>query len=273
MSLEAQVRSIADAFSGTLGVCAVNMTTGERLELRAHEPFSTASTIKLSILYQVWLGVQDGRWRLEDSLTLTRDNKAQGSGVLQDLAEGLRLTVRDAAVLMIVISDNTATNMLIDLCSVDQVNRSMADLGIQEMRLHKKIGAPSPLPLGEATPASMARLLELIGTRQVLTPAACDEMVDILKRQRFKENTSRYIAAAESEIGEPEVQIASKSGWVRAVRNDVALVWAPRATYVLSMFSRDCLDRRYHPDNEAALALARVSEAVYQAWGEPRQKD
>lgn len=270
MTLEARLQAIADSFTGTLGVCAVNLTTGERVELKAHEPFSTASTIKLPILYQVWLGAQEGRWRLDDRLTLTRPNKAQGSGVLQDLTDGLRLTVRDTAVLMVVISDNTATNMLIDLCSIEQVNQSMIDLEIAGMRLNKKIGAPSELPLGEATPASMARLMELIATRQVLTPEACDEIMEILKRQRYKENTTRYIAAAESESGEPEVQVASKSGWVRGVRNDVAIIWAPQATYLLSMFSGGCRDRRFHPDNEGSLVLARVSEAVYEAWGAPR---
>lgn len=270
MTLEARIQAISDAFSGTLGVCAINLTTGERLELKAHDFFSTASTIKLSILYEVWLGAREGRWRLDDTLTLTQANKAQGSGVLQDLTNGLSLPVRDTAVLMTVISDNTATNMLIDLCSIERINQSMIDLGIVGMRLNKKIGAAPELPLGEATPASMARLLELIVTRQVLSPEACEEIIEILKRQRFKENTTRFIAAAESESGEPEVQVASKSGWVRGVRNDVAIIWAPRATYVISMFSGGCRDRRYHPDNEGSLVLARVSEAVYEAWGSPR---
>lgn len=269
MSLPGEIQAIAASFSGSLGVCALHLGTGERLEFQADTVFSTASTIKLAVLYEVWRGSLDGRWRLDDCLYLTTANKVEGSGVLQDLTDGLRLSVRDTAVLMTVISDNTATNMLIDLCSMARINQSMAELGLGAIRLNKKIGVRSDLPLGEATPAAMANLMARIGTHSLLTPAACAEMLAILTRQRYKENTSRYIPATDDESGEPAVVIASKSGWVRGVRNDVALVRSPRSTYVLSMFSQDCQDRRYYPDNEGSLALARVSEAVYHAWGAP----
>ncbi len=267
MDLTVRVEAIAGSFSGRLGVAAVNLTTGERFSLNAAESFPPASTIKLPVLYEVFRGVEEGRWSLDDRLTLTGANMVEGSGVLLDLTPGLQLTVRDLAVLMIVISDNTATNMLIDLCTPDAVNRSLAELQIRGVRLNRKIGMNLEVPLGEATPAGMARLMELIATRQVLTPHACDAMIDILQRQRFKDLTSRFIPETDSETDLPPVRIASKSGWIRGVRNDVALIWAPRSTYVLAMFSRDCRDRRFYHDNEGAITLARVSQAVYEAWG------
>lgn len=267
MDLAGPVGSIVQAFSGTLGVAAINLTTGERFEHQAGLSFYPASTIKLPLLYEVFRGAAEGRWNLSDPLTLTPENTVEGSGVLLDLTPGLQLSVRDVATLMVTVSDNTATNMLVDLCTIDAVNRSMAELGVEGVRMNRKIGMFLERPLGEATPAGMARLMELIATRQVLTPEACDQMVDILTRQKYKENTNRFIPETDAEEGAPPVQIASKSGWIRGVRNDVALIRTPRAQYVLAMFSKDCADRRFYLDNEGSIALARVSQAVYEAWG------
>ncbi|HYG57509.1 MAG TPA: serine hydrolase [Symbiobacteriaceae bacterium] len=270
MHLAEQITAIAQAFSGKLGVAAINLTTGERFEYQAQHSFYPASTIKVPLLYTVFKGALEGRWNLEDKLTLTADNIVEGSGVLLDLTPGLQLSVRDVATLMIVVSDNTATNMLVDLCGTDEINSAVAELGIDGVRMNRKIGMHMQIPLGEATPAGMARLAELIATRRVLTPHACSSMIDILKRQKFKELTNRFIPESDSEDDNALVQIASKSGWIRGTRNDVAIIWAPRANYVLSMFSRDCKDRRFYHDNEGSITLARVSQAVYEAWGQVR---
>lgn len=267
MEITQRVDAIARDFSGMLGVAAHNLTTGERFERNAHLAFPPASTIKLPLLYMIYKGVLEGRWRLEDLLTLTPGNVVEGSGVLLDLTPGLKLSVKDTATLMVVVSDNTATNMLVDLCPVEEVNREMERLGITGVRMNRKIGINTDLPLGEATPFGMEKLMHLIATRQVLTPDLCDGMIDILKRQKYKELTNRFIPDTDSEEDLPPVRIASKSGWVRGVRNDVALMWAPRATYVLAMYSKDCKDRRFYHDNEAAIALAKVSQVIYETWG------
>lgn len=267
MELLERITAIDQGFSGTLGVAAINLTTGDRLDYQSGDSFYPASTIKLPLLYEVFRGAEDGRWSLADQLTLTPANMVEGSGVLLDLTPGLKLSVKDIASLMIVVSDNTATNMLVDLCTTEAVNRSMAEIGIEGIRMNRKIGMNIETPLGQATPAGMARLMELIATHRVLTSHACISMIDILKRQKHKELTNRFIPDTDAEDDAPPVRIASKSGWIRGVRNDVALIWAPRATYVLSMFSRDCKDRRFYHDNEASVVLARVSEAVYEAWG------
>ncbi len=267
MELAARIDQIAQGFSGKLGVTAIDLVTGRRFDYQGDHPFPPASTIKLPVLYEVWRGAREGRWSLDDKLTLTHANIVEGSGVLLDLTPGLQMSVRDVASLMVVVSDNTATNMLLDLCGVDGVNRTMAELGIPAVRINRKIGMNLEKPLGSVTPAGMARLMELIATHEVLDPQSCLEMIDILKRQKYKENTNRYIPDTDSEDDTPPVRIASKSGWIRGVRNDVALIWAPRTNYVLSMFSRDCKDRRFYVDNEGSRTLAQVSLAIYEAWG------
>ncbi|HWI51056.1 MAG TPA: serine hydrolase [Symbiobacteriaceae bacterium] len=267
MNLADQIAAIDREFSGTIGVAAINLTTGEQIDYNGSMAFPPASTVKLPVLYEVFRGAREGRWSLDDMLTLTAANIVEGSGVLLDLTPGLRLSVRDVATLMVVVSDNTATNMLVDLVSVAGVNRSLQELGIDDVRMNRKIGMNMELPLGEATPAGMARLMQLIARHEVLRTQDCLAMIDILKRQKHKELTNRFIPETDNEDDAPSVRIASKSGWIRGTRNDVALIWAPKATYVLSMFSKGCKDRRFYHDNEAAIALARVSQAVYEAWG------
>jgi beta-lactamase class A len=271
MDLASRVAAIDQAFSGTLGIAAVNLTTGERFDYQGGFSFYPASTIKLPLLYEIFKGASLGRWDLSDKLTLTAANMVDGSGVLSDLTAGIELSIRDVATLMIVVSDNTATNMLVDLCGTTALNESMRELEVLGVRMNRKIGIHLEVPLGEATPAGMARLMELIARHEVINPQACLELVDILKRQKHKELTNRYLPETDSEDDTPAVQIASKSGWVRGVRNDVALIWAPAATYVLSMFSKDCKDRRFYHDNEGSLTLAKVSQAVYEAWGAGNQ--
>jgi beta-lactamase class A len=267
MGILEAIAAIDEAFSGQIGVAAINLTTGERLEYRADEAFTPASTIKLPVLVAVWKGVLEGRWSLDDKLTVNPANIVEGSGVLLELTPGTQLTVRDVARLMIVVSDNTATNLLVDLVGIDGVNRLLAELEIPGVRMNRKIGINTDTPLGEASPRGMAKLMELIATHRILTPEACTEIIEIMKRQQHKELTNRYIPETDDEDDMPAVRIASKSGWVRGTRNDVALVWAPRATYVLSMYSRNCKDRRFYHDNEGAVALAKVSRAVYEGWG------
>jgi beta-lactamase class A len=266
-AIDRSIAAIAGPFSGRLGITALNLTTSERYEHNAEESFYPASTCKLPILYEVFHGALQGRWNLSDTKGLTPADRVEGSGVLQHLTPGLMLTLRDLAMLMIIISDNVASNILLDLCTPDAVNRAMQDLAIEGVRVNRKIGVDLQIPMGEATPRGMARLMALIAEEKVLNAQSCAEMISILQRQQFKELTSRYIPETDAEDDQPLVRIASKNGWVRGVRNDVALIFTPQASYVLSLFSGDCRDRRFYSDNEGMLTLARISQVFYEAWG------
>ncbi|HLN61426.1 MAG TPA: serine hydrolase, partial [Symbiobacteriaceae bacterium] len=192
-------------------------------------------------------------------------------GVMDGFTPLHRYPVRDLAHLMIAISDNTATNLLIKRIGFDAVNRTLARLGLHQTVLNRYIALAKPegAPYNRTTPADMARLLEVLATDQALAPDSCQAILRTMSHQLYHFLTTRFIDDWDEEL-EPEeaqVRIASKSGWFRTVRNDVAVVWAPRSTYVLAMFSRDCKDPSYKLENEAALLLPRVSKAVYDAWG------
>jgi beta-lactamase class A len=262
-----EVEDLTAGFSGTLGVWARSFDTGEVLAYRAEESFPPASTIKLPVLYEVFRQVGEGRIALTDPLTVNAADVVGGSGILKDLSAGLKLCVRDIATLMIVVSDNTATNMLIDLVGIDAVNASCANLGMTATRLENKMQRPKEGgPVNRSTPADLGRLMGLIAEGRVLTPPACEDMLEILRRQHYTDNITRALPEFDAflEAGKaPVVRVASKSGSIRGSRNDVGLVEAGGRRYVVAMMSKGCTDLRFYQDNEASVLLPKVSAATY----------
>lgn len=266
-----QVAALAAGFSGILGVAAKNLTTGETFGLNEGMTFPPASTIKVPVLLAVYAALEAGTLTLDETLPLEPDLSMPDGGVMDGFTPGFRYPVRDLAHLMTVISDNTATNMLVRRLGFASVNRLLDRYGLHQTRLNKFLGIPRPegAPSNKATPADMARLMELLATDGVLTPGSCRAMLATLMQQKHHAGVTRYIDDFDDEL-EPDqikVRVASKSGWFRTVRNDVAVIWAPRATYVLAMFTKDCKDASYKVDNEAAIFLPRVSQVFYEAWG------
>ncbi len=262
-----QIARLAFGFSGVLGVWARSLDSGETIEWNATDTYPAASTIKLPILFEVFRQAAGGAFRLTDIRILRADDVVPGSGILKDLTPGIALTIRDLAMLMIVLSDNTATNMLIDLVGLDAVNASAVNLGLHGTRLAFKLfKAPDGPPRNVSTPADLGRLMALIAERRVLTPATCDEMLGILGRQHFTDLTTRRIPEYDGFLEAdktPVVSVASKSGSIRGTRNDVAFVQAHGRRYVIAMMSKDCRDLRFYHDNEAAVLLPEVSAAIY----------
>jgi beta-lactamase class A len=261
------VQAIIDQFRGQLYFAAKNLKTGETIVYRSDSKVQTASVIKVPILVELFTQAQQQRFALEDLVACTEANRVEGAGILQSLGAGLHLTVRDAAVLMIVLSDNTATNMLIDKVGIAAVNSRMRALGLKETTLYKKVFKPAtePLPeeqkkwgLGVTTPAEMLSLMEKIYRKEASGPAACEDMIAILKQQRDRDQIPRYLVGQAWE----KVEIANKTGALDRVRNDVGIVLTPQGDFILSLFAQEAEDQKWTADNEASVALARLSLAL-----------
>jgi beta-lactamase class A len=270
MSALDEIRTLAGGFSGIVGVWAQSLDTGETIEWNADESFPAASTIKVPILCEVFRQAGEGRFRLSDPVVMRADDVVPGSGILKDLTPGVTLPVRDLVTLMIVVSDNTATNLLIDLVGVDSVNEHMARLGLTGTRVEFKLfKAPQGAPMNRSTPRDLGRLMAFIATDAILTPQVCADMLGILGRQHFTDHISRRLPEYDGylETGKaPAVTVASKSGAIRGTRNDVGLVQASSRRYVVSMMSKGCTDLRFYQDNEASVLLPQVSAVIFQLF-------
>jgi beta-lactamase class A len=265
--LPVAVHNIIDHFKGKIYFAAKNLKTGETVEFRADEKVQTASVIKLSIMAEVFAQAREHRLAMEDVIAYTEENRAPGSGILQDLGLGLHLTVQDAIVLMIVLSDNTATNMLIDRVGLKAANERMKQIGLTNTVLFKKVFRPATEPLtdeqkkwglGVTTPRDMLLLLEKIYKKELVDAVASEQMVAILKKQRDRNQIPRYFAGEKW----AKVEVANKSGALDRVRNDVGIVFTPQGDFVLSLFAQESEDQKWTPENEATVALGRLAETI-----------
>lgn len=258
--------SLADAHHGVVGYSVIDLETGERLNRRGDETFPTASLIKVAILVTIYDLVAKGQLSLDDPLTVLKIDQVPGSGVVQFLHNGTILTVHDATWLMCTISDNTATNLLLDRIIIRRVWAKMDSLGLQHTRVHSKsflrnssvaMDSSAKYGLGVTTPNEMAHLFELMARGKAVNPAADSSMLDILEHNNTDFMLQRYAGGARA---------AHKDGETNAVRTECTL-WYLRSRVIACVMTKENKDQRWILDNEPQLTIANMGLAIINAFG------
>jgi beta-lactamase class A len=264
-ALRKQLDAIAAAHHGVLGYSVINLDTGERLSSRGDETFSTASLIKVPILVTIYDLVSKGELSLDDPLTVLKIDQVPGSGVLQFMHSGMSLSVHDAAVLMIVLSDNTATNLLLDRVIIRRVWEKMEKLGLPHTKVHSKtflrissvaMDSSVKYGLGVSTPNEMAHLFELLAQGKAVSPAADSAMLDILANNADGELMQRNIDS---------LRVPHKTGATDSVRTECAL-FPLQSRVVACGFTKQNRDTRWVVENEAQVSLGKLGAAIASAW-------
>jgi len=257
--------SLADAHHGVLGYTVWNLDTGERLERRGDETFPTASLIKVAILVTVYDLVEKKMLSLDDPLTVLKIDQVPGSGTLQFMHPGIAISVRDAAWLMSTISDNTATNLLLDRIVIRRVWDKMESLGLPHTKVHSKsfvraasvaMDSSVKYGLGVTTPNEMAKLFALLADGKAVTPAADSAMLDILAHNEDETKLQRYVSG---------VRAPHKTGDVDQSRVECALFYLQSRVVVCGL-TKENADKSYAIDSEGNAVLARLGRAVVEAW-------
>jgi beta-lactamase class A len=265
-ALRKKLDSIADAHHGVVGYSVIDLETGTRISRRGDETFSTASLIKVPILVTVYDLVAKGQLSLDDPLTVLKIDQVPGSGIIQFLHNGTVLSVHDAAWLMSTISDNTATNLLLDRIIIRRVWAKMDSLGLQRTRVHSKsflrnssvaMDSSVKYGFGVTTPNEMAHLFELMALGKAVNRAADSAMLDILEHNNTDFMLQRYLEGARA---------AHKDGETDAVRTECTL-WYLRNRVVACVLTKENKDQRWILDNEAQLTLANMGLAIVNAFG------
>jgi len=265
-ALRRRLDSIADAHHGIVGYSVIDLETGARINRRGDETFPTASLIKVSILVTVYDLVAKGQLSLDDPLTVLKIDQVPGSGIVQFLHNGTILTVHDAVWLMSTISDNTATNLLLDRIIIRRVWAKMDSLGLQHTRVHSKsflrnssvaMDSSVKYGLGVTTPNEMAHLFELMAQGKAVNPAADSAMLDILEHNTTDNMLQRYVAG---------VRAAHKDGETDEVRTECTL-WYLRNRVVACVMTKENKDQRWILDNEPLLTMANMGLAIVNAFG------
>ena len=263
-ALRRRVEEAAAGFSGAFGFWACDLRSGVEVGLAAEERFPSASTIKLWVLRELF---RQGSLGLVDldagTVEMGAGDRVIGSGVLKDLTPGFRVSLRDAATLMITVSDNTATNLLISRLGVRAINLGARRAGYLGTHLHGLFFKGRGIRGSYTTPADAGRFMVSVARGGEVSRAASLEMLEILRREQYANIVGRMIPFDPYASGRDRWRLASKSGSIRGVRNDAAIVEGPGCRYVVALMSRDCKDERFNVDNEANLVLARLAAAVH----------
>lgn len=275
LRLEQAIRALERKFSGTGGFHAVRLDTGEEASLNADRDFPTASSIKIAILVEVLRQVQEGRlkWKRRYSYRPAKD-KVGGSGVLRYLDGGMRPTLHDWCVLMMSVSDNIATNVLIDIAGVGAINRNLKRNGIAPLHLRGKVFRKNARPKGtrhfaQGTPRAWTTLMRKLVHGEMLAPKYTEEALRIMRIQAYITGIRKKIPLNPWEEIDPKrdrrkVWIASKPGGFRGFRGEVGVIHLPGDRYLaLAVLGENCKDLRWAPDNEGN---SFISDCAYEIW-------
>jgi beta-lactamase class A len=271
--LQHQLEALAGAHQGKVSLYARHLRTGASVAINADVPVKTASVIKLPIMIEAFMQARAGKLNLSDKITLTKDNQVPGSGILTALTPGLPLTVEDAIVLMIQLSDNTATNLVIDKVGIAPVDEMLAGMGMKNTYLYKKVFKPAegPMPadqkqfgLGKTTAREMAEIMASVDRCDLGDAALCKRMLDILKGQHDRDDIPRYIES--SDTSEKPSAIANKTGALDDTRNDVALVYTTAGPIVISAFTTENKDQSWTAENKAQQLIGQMARVIVEAW-------
>ena len=263
-SLDSRVRTEVAQFKGKVSLFAKNLDTGATYDLGGDNRVRTASTIKIAIMVEAFARVAEGKAKWGDEVVLTNAKKVSGSGVLQELSDGLKLTLRDAVTLMMIVSDNTATNLVLDVLTTDAVNARMDSLGLKQTRVLRKVGgggtsragedpALKPFGLGVTTPREMVTLMEKLERGEVINAAASKEMIALMKREQHRDGVGRALAG---------VEMATKAGALDQLRSDVGIIYSKRGRIAMAITCDDMPEVIWSGENPGYLMLSRLSQIL-----------
>lgn len=256
--LQELVGTIEQASGGIIGIAA-RASDGRCWSHNGGRQFKAASTVKIPLMTEIYRQIDRGERRLDERHTLLATDKAAGSGVLLHLHDGIELTVEDLVYLTISISDNTSTNLLIDLAGMDAVNATMRELGMTNSTLARKMKG-RPAIEGEeenlATPDDYVAVVEAILDGHAASSDSCERMTTMLTRQQNARRIARYLP----ERG--DVRWGSKTGSIAGVTNDVGFIEAPAGRMVLAVFCEGFPDQ-----HDGEFAIGELSRAALLAAG------
>ena len=272
-ALGPKLEAIAATHKGKIAIGFKHLATGDEFFLRGDDVMPTASLIKVAVMVETFRLFEERKFNFDHKLTLTKDDTVPGAGVLTDsFSPGATFSLLDAVRLMITVSDNTATNMVLDTITIPATNATMAKLGFPETRINAKVfkGSTTSVDpkrtekygLGSTTAREMTGLFELIATRKAVSPTASDEMLGILKKNHDNEMLMR---------GFPNgTTFAHKTGAVTSARTDAGVLYfGGKPAVVICVLTDGNADKRWLVDNDAQLVISKVGRAVYDHFAPP----
>jgi beta-lactamase class A len=274
-TLAARLLPLIQAHHGKVAVAVKQLDGGETFYHDGDEEMPTASLIKFMIMLEVYLQVAEEKVKLSDMLTLREKDKVPGSGILTyHFSEGATFSLRDATRLMMVFSDNTATNLVLDKIGLPSTNKRMEAWGYKGTRLNAKVylGAKTSLDpertkkfgLGSTTARETIMMLDRVHQGKVVSPEVCKEMLGHMKKCDDKLKLKRFLP--------PDLEVAHKSGTVEGARTDAGILYLPSGPVAICVLTAQNQDKAWKDDNEANVLIGRVAQQVVEHYAVKKKK-
>jgi beta-lactamase class A len=257
------------AHKGKVAVAIKHLDSGETFYHEEDEEMPTASLIKFMIMLEVYMQVSEGKVKLADPVTLRKADMVPGSGILTyHFSDGATFPLRDAVRLMMVFSDNTATNLVLDKIGLDATNKRLTGWGFPKTKVNAKVflGSKTSLDpartkkfgLGSTTARETLMLLEKVHQGKVVSPEVCKEMLGHMKKCDDKLKLKRFL---------PEkLVVAHKSGTVSDARNDAGILYLPTGPVAVVVLTAKNEDKAWKDDNAANVLIGRVAQQVVEHY-------
>jgi len=262
--LAQRLEATARRFSGRVGYALANLATGEQVFARADEVFPTASAVKLPALTAFHAFVDQGNASWSQSVEITRADIPGGSGVLQHLTLPRTISFQDAAWLMICVSDNLATNLLLRAMTIERTNdlirRTIGDGIVINGFAGFRPGLAVP-SMGQATPRALLAYLQSLAEERL--PGSV-ETVAVLRMQSDHTMIPRYLPV--NAYGESPVRLANKTGSLAGVRVDIGLLQSPSTTIAMVFMTADGADTGFTFTNEGEECIGQLARTVWKTW-------
>jgi beta-lactamase class A len=274
-TLAARLLPLIKAHHGKVAVAVKQLDGGETYYLDADEEMPTASLIKFMIMLEVYMQVSEEKVKLSDMLTLREKDKVPGSGILTyHFSEGATFSLRDATRLMMVFSDNTATNLVLDKIGLPSTNKRMEAWGYKGTRLNAKVflGAKTSLDpertkkfgLGSTTARETIMMLVKVHQGKIVSPEVCKEMLGHMKKCDDKLKLKHFLPA--------NLEVAHKSGTVEAARTDAGILYLPSGPVAVCVLTAQNQDKAWKDDNEANVVIGRIAQQVVEHYAVVKKK-
>ncbi|MCI0681116.1 MAG: class A beta-lactamase-related serine hydrolase [Gemmataceae bacterium] len=261
-----RILPLVKSHRGQVAVAVKHLDSGESFHHDADQAMPTASLIKFMVMLEVYQQVREGKLKLSDLVVLRKEDMVPGSGILTyHFSDGATFPLRDAVRLMIVYSDNTATNLVLDKIGIASTGQRMAEWGCPNTRIHAKVfkGSTTSIDpertkkfgLGSTTARETVLLLEKLHQGKLVSPEACKEMIAHLKKCDDKSKLKRFL---------PEkIAVAHKTGSVSDVKTDAGILYLPGGPVAVCVLTAKNEDKRFRDDNAASVLIGKIAKEVH----------
>lgn len=257
----------------------ISDTRGNEIKYNENKKFEAASCIKLFILIEYFKQVYEKKIKIDDTFTYNESDNIEGinSGIISSLDYGLKLTSKDYATLMIIYSDNIATNKLIEFLGIENINNTIRELGFKDTILFNKLDLLKYFKFGQTTPYEYAKAYKMILNNEIVNEEVSKNILEVLKKQKHNDMLVKGLDNLDVLFKGTDKSninfIASKSGTIisiidelKNVRNDGGIISTIYGNYIISLFISDIDDLQFNYDNKAIELGGKVSEVVYKSF-------